>query len=91
MKLIAKMTILKDLTASGSMDAGGATGFFSNMLSGFFGGGRACGGRVIAGSSYLVGECRARTFQREPFRLDRFRRRRPRCAGDRQQQFFGAE
>jgi hypothetical protein len=60
-KLIAKMTILKEL--SSSMKAGGATGFFSNMISGFFGGAMAGGGSTRAGSSYLVGESGPELFR----------------------------
>lgn len=53
-QMIAKMTILKDLQSS--MGGGGVGGFFSNVLGGIFGGGKAVGGSVSAGTAYLVGE-----------------------------------
>jgi hypothetical protein len=50
---ILKMTLLKTITASAG--AGGGGGFFSSLLGGLLGG-KATGGPVGAGQSFIVGE-----------------------------------
>lgn len=55
-KAIAKAAALKAITAAATAIGGPAGGFLGRIASGIFGGGRAAGGPVTSGVSYIVGE-----------------------------------
>lgn len=55
-RMIAEAAAAKIFSAFSSGSKGGAGGFFGSVLGGLFGGGKAIGGPVSAGTSYLVGE-----------------------------------
>jgi hypothetical protein len=52
-QVILKLTLMKSLGAAGGSSGGG---FITSLLGGLFGGGKASGGHVDAGTAYLVGE-----------------------------------
>jgi len=63
-QLIKKLSTLGNSDSSGdnSGDNSGGGGFFSSLIGGLFGGGKASGGPVAPGVSYLVGEQGPETF-----------------------------
>lgn len=68
-KQLASAALNKLISALGSLGSsggegggGGGGGFFSSLIGGLFGGGKAAGGPVAPGVSYLVGEQGPETF-----------------------------